>query len=363
MTAPLSRLLPPLVGTLVLLAAVAWMAGMFTGKVAPDLRARPAPGVDTASAIAVLAITGAQTEAVAASLSAKQATLISARILARITRVHVRAGDTVQQGQLLLELESDDFSAREAQAQQQINAVTARLDEARATLARVAALQQKGLVAAADLDRARANAGALTAELKSSQRALEEARTALSFTAIRAPIDGRVVDRFAEPGDTATPGARLLSLYNPLTLRVEAAVREELALALQSGQTVQVDIPALHQQTSAIIEEVVPAADPGSRSFLVKAALAYNPALLPGMYARVHIPAGVQVRLLIPSDRIARIGQLDMVWVYSADDTGARLEARYIQTGITLDYEGKRYTDVIAGVAAGEQIVPVPTAP
>lgn len=345
------NLLIPIGGVSLLIVAVAWMAGSFDQKVPPGLAAPVT--IKSDHTLPVRVIDSAQTEAVAASVSAKQATLISARILARITRIHVRSGDPVTKGQLLVELEDADLVAREAQAQQQINAISARLQEARTNLERTTALQQKGLVANADLDRATANFGTLNAELKNSQRALEEAQATRSYTAIRAPIDGRVIDRFAEPGDTATPGSRLLSLYNPLSLRIEAPVRESLALALQIGQTLNVEIPALQQQTTATIEEVVPAADPGSRSFQVKAALDYNPALLPGMYARLYIPAGSVHRRLLPSELIQRVGQLNVVAVYHEDG----IETRYIKTGDNMIFDDREYTDVISGLEDNDRIM------
>ena len=131
-------------------------------------------------------------------------------------------------------------------------------------------------------------------------QALEEAKTALGYTEILAPFDGRVVDRFAEPGDTAQPGTKLLALYNPLSLRVEAQVREVVALGLEVGQDLQVEIPAMQKIVDAVIQERVPAADPGSRSFLVKAGVAFDKSLLPGMYARLLVPVGTGKKVLIP---------------------------------------------------------------
>ena len=130
-----------------------------------------------------------------------------------------------------------------------------------------------GLIAVADRDAARANAAALEAELASARQALEEAESAVGYAEIHSPIAGRIVDRFAEPGDTASPGQKLLSLYNPFSLRIEARVREHLALSLQNGQELDVEVPAVGKLFSASVEEIVPAADPGSRSFLVRAIL------------------------------------------------------------------------------------------
>ena len=214
-------------------------------------------------------------------------------------------------------------------------------------------LHRRGLIAVAARDAARADAAALEADLSSARQALQEAEAAVAFSEIRSPIAGRVVDRFAEPGDTASPGSKLLSLYNPFSLRVEARVRETLALSLEMGQELAVEIPSLRQQISARIEEIVPAADPGSRSFLVKATLPAEQKLMPGMYARLLVPAGERRRLLVPSDRVARVGQLDMVWV--ASESGA--VRRFVRLGPDVP-EGQ--VEVISGLEPEERILPLP---
>lgn len=344
------KLLLALVAITVLLLLVAAMAGYFTDKIEPGINDTQV--LDTSAAVLVHAESGSVSEPVPASVEAKEATVISSRLMARITAINVRAGDYVEQGQLLLELEKTDLQARSQQARDQVRSVEARLTEARANLKRAVELHKRGLIAVADRDSARADAAALEANLSSAQQALEEAETAVSFSEIRSPIAGRVVDRFAEPGDTASPGAKLLSLYNPFTLRIEARVREQLALSLQMGQALQVEVPALDATYTAKIEEIVPAADPGSRSFLIKAILPSQSSLLPGMYARLKVPAGDRVRLLIPADRVAQIGQLDVVWV--AQD--GRVDRRFVRLGRSI---GER-VEVISGLREGDAVMPVP---
>jgi len=327
------------------------MAGTFRDKIEPGL-AEPA-AVNSADAVAAVERTEPYSEPVPASVEAKETTIISSRLLARITAINVRAGDYVEEGQLLLTLEKKDLLARAEQARDQVRSVEARLTEAQKNLQRAEELHQRGLIAAAARDAARADADALQADLSSARQALEEAQTAVGFTEIRSPIAGRVVDRFAEPGDTASPGMKLLSLYNPFSLRVEARVREQLALSLDVGQSLEVEVPSLNRSYTAKIEEIVPAADPGSRSFLVKAVLPSGQNLLPGMYARVKVPAGERTRLLIPANRVAQVGQLDVVWVAEGD----KIVRRFVRLGRPAD-EGM--IEVTAGLAAGDAVLPPP---
>lgn len=257
----------PVLALAVLLAGVAWMAGAFKQKIPP--------GLDAQSKVQGQEYVMAEqreiqlSEAVPGTLAAKQATLVSSRVMARIIEITVRAGDSVTVGDTLIMLEQQDAKARLAQAMGQVDSVQARATEAALSLDRALNLHKKALIAIADVDKARANKDSTAAELIAANQQVAEAEAALQFTEIKSPIDGTVVDRFAEPGDTATPGTQLLSLYNPLTLRVEAAVREQLAVKLEIGQVLNVSIPSLGKNVSGRIDELVPAADPGSRSFLI----------------------------------------------------------------------------------------------
>jgi len=355
MTSSFRKWLLPLVAILVLLLIIAWMAGTFRSKVEPTVLP---PGAVTAlpdDAFTVQEVEVMTTEPVPATIGARQATTISSRIIARITRILVRAGDTVTEGQLLLELERSDLESRLSQSKQRVLATKARMTEAQLSLERAENLQKQGLVARAVLDEARANHDSLQAELTSAQRAAEEAEVAISYTEIRSPIDGRVVDRFAEPGDTASPGERLLTLYNPLSLRIEAAVQESLALSLRLGQELKVEIPVFDRTLNAQIEELVPAADPGSRSFLVKARIDFQDDLMPGMYARLLVPARAERLLLIPPGMVSDYGQLDLVWVYR----DGRSERRFVRLGRSF---GPDRIEVVSGLEAGEILLPHPQA-
>jgi hypothetical protein len=112
-------------------------------------------------------------------------------------------------------------------------------------------------------------------------------------------------------------------------------------------------IPATGQWLDAEIEERVPAGNSGSRSFLVKSRLYQAQSLLPGMYARLMVPSGIESVVLIPENRVARVGQLDVVWVVNEDD----IERRFIRTGKPYD---SGLLEVVSGLKAGEILLPIP---
>ncbi|TRX56618.1 efflux RND transporter periplasmic adaptor subunit [Thalassomonas sp. M1454] len=323
----MKKFILPSTAIAILLIAIAYMAGMFDQKIQPITRVLVDENINKPFTIKSKSVD--VIESLPAGVKARETTLISSRILSRIEKIYVRAGDSVNTGDLLISLENSEFKAREAQAQAQISSVTASREEAKKTLDRSKELQTKGLISTSELDKAVASYSKLSAELNAAKQYLKEAETALTYTDIRAPISGKIVERNAEPGDISSPGTPVLSLYNPSSLRIEANVRESLAVKLQLSEDVRINIDSIELELNAKITEIVPAADPNARSFVIKADIDFNESILPGMFARINIQNGLQKQILIPKNYIQSFGQLDTVWVVD----GEQLQRRYIRTG------------------------------
>jgi RND family efflux transporter MFP subunit len=347
----------PLVAVVILGLMVAWMAGSFDEKVTPGQQASSEMQFDSDAVFEVKEQEVEVFEAVPATIAAKQTAMISSRILARIEQVKVRAGDYVKKGQELIVLERSDLKSRVSQAQAQVSSIQVRLKEAKQTLDRSVELNKRGLLATAPLEAAQANHASLQAQLNSAQQALVEAETALDYASVVAPFDGLIIDRFAEPGNTAQPGMSLLSLYNPSSVRVEANVREARAIHLKLGQVLSMEIPSKSLVTQAEIEELVPAGNVASRTFLVKAQIRDIDGLLPGMYARLMVPAGTAKRILIPQNYVAEVGQLNIVWVLQDSSGQAQVEKRFVKTGLVHE---QGMIDVVSGLSAGERLLDKP---
>ena len=108
-----------------------------------------------------------------------------------------------------------------------------------------------------------------------AEAGVSQASTAMGFTKVRAPFDGLVIAKLAEPGAMAAPGVPLLMVEDPSHFRLEATVDESKIGAVKLGETVPVVIDALGDQPiEGKVTQIVPAADPGSRTFTVKIELA-----------------------------------------------------------------------------------------
>jgi membrane fusion protein (multidrug efflux system) len=346
------RTLEAAAGIAAVAAAIVWLSGGFGARVPPGVAevqdvARP----PNAQEAIVEQRVGALAEWASGALASARQTIVASRILARIEDVRVRAGDRVVAGDVLVVLDSREIQARVAQAAEALQAARARLDLAQSEKTRYEQLFEKGVTTQQRLDQVLADVRTAHADVDRLEQSRREAETGLSYTEIRAPVPGLVVDRLAEPGDTASPGSPLLRIYDPSALRVEVPVRESLAVRLRVGDALSVEVPALADDFQGRIEEIVPFAEPGARTLLVKVALPQDPRLYAGLFARVAIPAGTRTRLLVPEAAIERVGQLSFVMAIEKTN---RLERRVVTLG---EYRESGKIEVLSGLAAGERVI------
>lgn len=342
------RLTLGLIAIALLGVMLAYFAGAFHAKVHQSSAAEPdrQPG----GTVIVLSHDEAVTESVPGTVQATDATLIGSRIIGSVVRVNVRAGARVTQGDLLVELDDQALQAALEQRRQEAVGAKASLEESKLARDRSNSLIGSGSISQAALDRANADFRVAQANAERALRAVAEAEAAFGYSKIRAPMTGTIVERFIEPGDTATPGRTLLRLYNPGRLRVEATLRESLVRQVGTGDKVTARIDALDIEVPATVEEIVPAADPGSRTFTLKALLPQVDRLFPGMFARVMIPLGTEERVRIPSNAVQHAGQLDFVYVRTPSGD----ERRFVRIGAP---ESDGTVIVRSGLASGESVV------
>ncbi len=184
----------------------------------------------------------------------------------------------------------------------------------------------KTKLAAAKARRDAAHAGRTQAEAGVSQ-----ASTAMGFTKIRAPFDGLVVAKLADAGAMAAPGVPLLLVEDPSHFRLEATVDESKMGAVRLGEAVPVVIDALGDQAIAgKVVQIVPAADPASRTFTVKIELPPNAQLRSGLFGRARFPRGQRESVVIPQTAVISRGQLQAVYVVGKDQLAS---LRYVTLG------------------------------
>lgn len=349
MRAGLRRALEAALGLGAIAAAVVWLSGGCGERIAPGRGGAPRPLAEGPTA-EVERVVGETVEWTSGAVESARRTAVSSRILARIEAVTVTAGSEVREGETLVRLEAGEPEARLKEAEEALRAARAQLDLARRDAQRIERLFEQGVATRQRLDQVRSHLRVARAEVERRQQAVEEARTALSHAEITSPVSGRVVDRLAEPGDTAVPGRPLLRVYDPSVLRASVPVRESLAVQLEVGDRLRVQVPSVGETMEGTIDEIVPFAEPGARTLQVKVRLESDPRLFEGLFARVAVPAGERARLLVPARAVERVGQLAFATVVDAE---GRTERRLVTTGPEAEPDR---VEVLSGLAAGERV-------
>jgi len=179
---------------------------------------------------------------------------VGSQISGKIIKIYVDFNDRVTAGQVLAEIDTTQLQSRVEQSKAQVNAADASVILAKATQAQTKAqylrsvdLSQKGLISSKDLDSAKADADragasitSATAQATLARASLKDAQTQLSYAVIRSPIDGIVLSRLVEPGQTvaATMSAPILfNLARDLTqLRLYVDIDEADVGKVKEGQ-------------------------------------------------------------------------------------------------------------------------------
>lgn len=299
---------------------------------------------------------------------------IEAQVTARVLEVHVRPGDRVNHGDVLLVLDSRESQARlgqstegllsakarRSQAAQAVSGAEAAYDQAASAYKRVKTYHESEAATAQDLEQSESVFLQAKARLKQTQDGLKEAeagvkqaqqiveqgRIAVGHNKILAPEEGEVVKRLVEPGDLAWPGKTLVVLQTRGALRLEALVREGLIRRIVPGMTLQIVLSSFEKILEGRVDEIVPSADPLTRTFLVKVVLPPDAELYPGMFGRLRIPLDEHRVVLVPKEAVSRIGQLEIVMIKEKE----AWQRIFVKTG--REVQGK--VEILSGLRGGE---------
>jgi RND family efflux transporter MFP subunit len=337
-------------GCAILIGLLMWMQGSFNAnRVKPGLLEEKTAAAANAKTVAAQYRTLDQTAEAVGSIQSRSTTNITSMILANILSVSVRPGDAAKKGDLLITLDDRDLRSRQQQAQNALEAAKAALEKASRDRQRFEALRKTDNVTQNTLDEAVSGERIAQAKVDQAQEAVRETEVMLSYAKIYAPMNGTITEKFCDPGDQASPGKPLLIMYDPSNLRVEVAVREQLSGRLKNGQSVQVTIDAVNKPITGVVEEIVPSADPSSRSVIVKVAIPKEQGLFPGMFGRILIPLDPVKFLVVPKEVVRKVGQLELVTVKSEN----RLSTRAVRTGRNWENE----FEILSGLSEGDEVV------
>jgi RND family efflux transporter MFP subunit len=302
--------------------------------------------------------------------------IIESQIRAQVLKVSIVPGDAVKKGQLLIQLDARSLTAQFKQSQEglvvaknnlkqtykSMDEAKADLDHAKAAYHRTKKLFESDIVTSQKLELDKSIFLGAKARLEKSQEAelsakasirhareiVKEAQIALGYSQITSPSTGVVAQRMIDPGDLAVPGKPLLIIQTSGALRLEANVREGLISRVTLKNEYLVKIKTIGKTVTSIIEEIVPYADPDTRTFLVKASLPVTPGIYPGMFGRLLIPVKKDKTLLIPQKAVLLVGQLELCRVKKENTW----QSVYIKTGKKIGDK----IEVLSGLTGNETL-------
>jgi RND family efflux transporter MFP subunit len=275
------------------------------------------------------------TEEVVGTVRAKLRSVIEAKVSGKIEKMLVVPGQAVKAGDLLVELDAREIQARLDQAR-------ALRDQAESELKRFTTLFDQKTVTQAEFDN-------VQARYRVALAATTEAETMLGYTKVLAPFDGIITRKSADVGDLATPGKTLLDMEDARALQLETDVPEAVIGKIALGDKLPVHISALEGEFEGAVSEIAPAADPNSRTYLVKLDLPVKPGLRAGQFGRVAMPVGDTTALRLPASGVVQRGQMEMVFVVGNEHAQMRL----VKTGKRIGDE----VELVSGVSPGESVV------
>ena len=279
------------------------------------------------------------------------------RVGGKIARRPAELGQRVRAGQLLAELDPQDYKLAAQAAQAQVSAALTQRDLAAADAKRYGALKEQNFISGAELERRQAT-------LRSAQASLEQARAQSStqgnqtaYTRLVADVAGVVTAVEAQPGQVVSAGTPVVRIAVDGARDVVFAVPEDQVAQLKPGQPMQVRLWAGQAMLAGRVREVAASADPVTRTYAVKVAIDSAGAAPPPLGATAYVALGAKGNrgpaeaIHLPTSALMRQGQGTAVWVYEPGSGTVRAQP------VQLAGADGNAAVVASGLVPGMQVV------
>lgn len=336
----------------------AWLAGTVVMSLLLAACGKKAPEVDQAMpviALPVQAVDGVSAGRFPGDIHARYEMPLSFRVGGQLTARYVNPGDLVKKGQALAQLDPTDAGNQLAAAKAALDAAEHRLLFATQQRDRDEAQSKQNLISHLQLEQTQdAYASALAARDQAKQQ-FELAQSQSRYTTLIADHDGAITSRQADTGQVLSAGQAVFGFAWSGEREVYLDVPESRIDGIVIGQAAKVTLPALPGRVfDARVREMSPAADPQSRTYLVKLTIDRPADMLQlGMTADVVLQAvkTSSTAISIPVTALFHQGEHPAVWVVRPAD--ATLELR----PVIIDRYGEHDVLIASGLQAGERVV------
>jgi RND family efflux transporter MFP subunit len=327
---------------------------------------------------------------VTGTLAAQDEATLSVKVPGRVSTLSVDLGSVVRRGQVVAQVEQQDYRLRVQQAEAALQQARARLglqpqgdddrfdpevtgtvrqaravlEEARQNRARVVSLVESGVVPRAEYESADAAFKVAQGryqdaveEIRNRQALLSQRRTELSLarqsladTVVVAPFEGLVQERHASVGEYLGAAAPVVTVVRVNPLRFRGEVPERDAAAVRAGQSVRVTVEGDRGLYVGRIVRLSPTINQQSRVLVVEAEIANPGSLRPGGFARAEIVTNSgDVAVTVPANAVVTFAGIEKVITVE----NGKAKEKPVTTGRRAD----TWTEVLSGVDVGEAVV------
>jgi len=290
-------------------------------------------------------------------IEAENSANLSTRMMGYVTKIHVKVGQKVGAGQLLVSINNTDLQAKKAQVDASILQATAGYNNAKKDYDRFVNLYKQQSASQKELDDITARYEMAKAGLEGAKQMRNEVMAQFSYSNITAPFSGTVTNTFVKEGDMANPGMPLVSVEGASRLQVTAMVSENDIASIKKGMPVKVLVKSSNTTLNGKVSEVSVSATNTGGQYLVKVNLdKTDSTVLSGMFVNVQFPVenktqAVQTdRILVPENALVKQGQLTGIYTIG---TGNVAILRWLRTGKTFGNQ----VEVLSGLSASEQYI------
>ena len=318
---------------------------------------RPAPPEEPVRAVKLMTVAmGNMNSGVefAGEVRARVETRLGFRVAGKLIRRQAEIGQHVKPGQLLAQLDPQDFKLATDATAAQLLAATTNRDLSAAEFKRYKDLKEQNFVSGVELDRREAALKAANAQVAQVEALLATQGNLSGYTNLVADVAGIVTAVEAEPGQVVAAGTTVVRIAQDGPRDVLFAVPEDRLAAISTGSAVDVRQWTALTTLKGVVREVAALADPATRTYLVKVALNDADALPLGSTVSVAPQAlsakGAQV-IKLPTSALKHDGGGSAVWVL--DKTSMTVRSQPVQL---VAADGNEMV-VAAGLTPGMQVV------
>lgn len=293
-----------------------------------------------------------QTLTVSGTLLGEDEAVVISETNGKIVHVKAQVGDWLHKGQTIVQVENDLKQVALEQAQAQALAAKTNFEKAKKDLERYEELFKQQITTQSVIENARLAAQAAEAQLKSAEAAVRLAQRHYDDTFIKAPLAGRLADRYVNDAAMVMPGDKIGVVVNSRNMKLKTSVAEHEVAALRAGQAAELFADALPQVR--FMGKVISVAQKANheRTYPVEI-LAQNDqteSLKSGMFGRATIQvANAQGALVIPSAAVLAENNRSFVYV---EENGV---AKHVEVQLGLQHGNQ--VQIISGLAAGARLV------